>query len=130
MDTSVSRRILPRVAGGLEIVVWIAGIVIGIGEGIPVIEEEFDRFNGDREPEAFAKGDLHVSNAYNLSTHIEERAAAVTRINLGCGLQVERPLERTCFGAQDAFSHGPFQTERAADSEDSFPNGQGIRAPQ
>ena len=58
--------------------------------------------------------------------HVEERAAAVARIDLGGGLQIKLASKLTCLGAEDAFGDGALKAKRAADGKDALADGQGI----
>src|SRR6266850_5088312 len=52
-----------RAAGGFKVTIGVAGVVSRISVSIPMIEEEFDGFDGNGEAQAFAESDLHVSDA-------------------------------------------------------------------
>src|SRR5262249_28222751 len=90
-------------AWGFEVAIGVAWIVVRISESVPMIEEEFDRFNRNRKAESFAKCDLHIGDADHFPTHIKQRSAAVARIDLRRGLEVKLAAELARLGAENAF---------------------------
>ena len=79
-------HLLLRAARRFKIAIWIVRIVGGVGEGVAVVEKVFHEFNGDGEAESFTERDLHVRHADDFAGEIEQRAAAVARIDLRAGL--------------------------------------------
>src|SRR5439155_11645501 len=71
---------------GRQIAIGIAWVVIVMGEGIPMLQEEFDRFDWNGKAETFTESQLHVGNAYHFASHVEQWAAAVAGIDLSGGL--------------------------------------------
>jgi len=112
-------------AGRFEIAIWVARIVVGIGERVAVVEEKFHSLNRDRKTQPFTKGDFHVGDADDFAGEVEERAATVARIDLGGGLQIKLASKLTCLGAEDAFGDGALKAKRAADCKDALADGQG-----
>ena len=92
-----------------------------------MIEEVFHAVHRYGETQAFAEGDFHVGHANDFTAQVEERTAAVARIDLRRGLQVQLALHRAGLRADDPFGDGPFQSQRTADGEDPFADGQGVR---
>src|ERR1035437_5352078 len=76
-----------RPARRFEVAEGIVRIVRRIGEGVAVVEEIFHQFDRNRKTQAFAKSDLHVRHAHDFAGEVEERAAAVARVDLRAGLQ-------------------------------------------
>jgi len=113
-------------AWGFEIAIRIAGIIVGVGKSVAVIEEEFDGLYWNCKTEPFAKGDFHVGDANHFAAHVEQRSAAVARVDLRGGLEIKLATELSRFGAKNAFGHGAFKAKRAADGEHAFTDGQGI----
>src|SRR6516225_3339833 len=74
--------------GRFEITIRIARVVVRVRVRVTMIEEEFDRFNWNSEAEPFAESNLHVRNSNYLATHVEQRAATVTGIDLCGRLQI------------------------------------------
>src|SRR5438876_9583590 len=109
-------------AGRFEIMIRVAGIVVGISKGVAMIQEDLDRLDRDGKAEALAKRNLHARDADAFPAHIVERTAAVARVDLGSRLQITRPLQGSRLGAQDAFSDCAFQPQRAADGANSLAN--------
>src|SRR5438128_11004809 len=89
-------------AGRFEIMIRVAGIVVGISKGVAMIQEELDRLDRDGKAEALAKRNLNVGDADDFPAHIEERTAAVARGDLESRLQIKLPLQGSRLGAQDA----------------------------
>ena len=85
-----------------------------------MVQEVFDCFDRDREPQSFTKRNLHVGDSDDLAAEIEQRASAVAGIDLGRGLEIQFTLHWTSLGADDAFGHRAFQTERTADGKNSL----------
>ena len=50
-------------AGRFQIAIWVARIVVRVGERVAVVEEKFHRLHRDRKTQAFAEGDFHVGDA-------------------------------------------------------------------
>src|SRR5436190_17102741 len=119
---------MPRSAWRLQIPIWIARIIVGIGEGVAMIQEEFHRANRNRESKPLAEGDFHVGHSDDLAAHIKERAAAVSWIDLSCCLQIKLAAQLPGLGAQDALGYGALQPQGTADSEDSLADGQCVGA--
>src|SRR5262245_37361029 len=79
-------------AGWFQIPIRVAGIVRVIGVGIAVPEEILHVFDRDGEANAFPK-DLHVGHSSHFASKIEQRSAAVARIDLCRGLNVKTALK-------------------------------------
>src|SRR5882762_7385763 len=109
-------------AWGFEVAIRVARVIIGVSEGITVIEKEFHGFDGDRKAQSFTKSDLHIRDADDFAGHIEQRAPAVARIDLRSGLEIKLAAELARLGAENAFSNGAFKTKRAADCKNAFPH--------
>src|SRR5712672_3649748 len=124
------RRGVMRAAGRLEIAIGVTRIVVRVSERVAVIEEEPDGFGRDREAQAFAERDLHVRDANHFAAQVEKRAAAVARVDLGRGLQIEGAPQLPRLRAQDPLGDRAFEPQRAANGEDAFADRQRVGAAQ
>src|SRR5205823_9489 len=88
----------------------------------------FNRFNRDGKAETLAEGDLHIGNAYDFAGHVEQRTAAVPRVDLCRRLQIKFAAKLPSLGAEDAFGYGALEAQRAADREHALTNRQSVRA--
>src|ERR1043166_39395 len=117
-------------AWGRQITVRIARIVIRVSERIPVIEEEPNCLNRDRESQSFSKSNLHVRDANHFPCHVEQWSAAVAGVDLRRGLQIKFPPQLPRFGAQNSFGHGPLQSQRAPDRKHTLSDRQSVCIPK
>src|SRR5438874_2006381 len=129
-DGNSFRLGLGQAGRGRKVAIGIARVVVVIGEGIPMLQEIFYRFDRNGKTETFTESQLHIGNADHLTPHVEQWAAAVARIDLRRGLQIKRALELARLGAHDSLGDGAFEAQGASNRKDPFTHSQIIRIPQ
>src|SRR5690606_1586770 len=92
-------------------------IVLVVGERLVVAKKVLEVVNRNREADRLAAEDLHVRDADDLALVVEERAAAVPRIDRRGRLDVEEAVDRAVAIADDSLRDGSLEPERTSDRE-------------
>ena len=86
-----------------------------------IVQEQLQIRGGDRESQTFREQQLHVCHTDDFAPRVEQRTAAVARIDFGRRLDVDLPFDVPILRADDPLRHRPLQSQRVADREDLFP---------
>ena len=108
------------IASSIGLDVFIAGvrIVLVIGKSIAVFYEMLYVVDGYGKAESAVKNISHIRNTDDLARQIKQRAAGIARIDVGIGLDIDKPLKGPVCCADQAVGNGSLEAERIADSED------------
>lgn len=79
---------LPYAARRFKVAIRSAGVVEGISKRIAMIEEELDVFDRDGKAQPLTGRDFHIGHADHFAAQVEERSAAIARIDLRRSLQI------------------------------------------
>ena len=95
-----------------------------------MIQKVSHQLRGNRKAQALAKRDFHVRHPHHFARQVEQRSAAVPRIDLRARLQIQLAFQLARLGAQDALRDRALQPQRTADGEHRIAHVQRIRAAQ
>ena len=74
--------------------------------------------NGDRKSNPLAEDRLHVRDAHDFAPRVEQRSAAVARIDLRSRLDIDEPLKTAVAGTDNPPRNRPLQSQRISNRED------------